>query len=130
MTKTDFCEALFLNWLARGTAIPALTGYAAFFTVAPGEAGGGTESTYGSYARQPLSAAVFASPSTGSTITNTSAITFPTNTGASQTIVAIGIFDALVAGNLLHYHVMSPTITVNNGDTPRFAAGQFVINED
>lgn len=130
MTKTDYSEALFLNWLFRGTAIAGITPYVGLLTVAPGEAGGGTEASYGSYARVALGAGNFATPSSGSTIANTATITFPTNTGSSQTMVAVALWDAASGGNMTHYHVMSPSITVNNGDTPRFAIGQLVGNED
>ena len=62
--------------------------YIGLFTVAPTDAGGGTEVTGGSYARQ---AATFSAASSGATSNDTN-IDF---TGMpAATTVAIGIFDA------------------------------------
>ena len=71
--------------------------YIALFTVAPADAGGGTEVTGGSYARQ---IATFSGASSGAT-SNDSNIDF---TGMpAATTVAIGIFDASTSGNMLLY---------------------------
>jgi hypothetical protein len=39
-------------------------------------------------------------------------------------VVAVGIFDANTAGNLLAWADLATNKTVNNGDTPSFAVGE------
>lgn len=98
--------------------------YVALYTVAPGEAGGGTEVTGGSYARQ---IATFSAAASGAT-SNDSNIDF-TNMPAATT-VAIGIFDALTSGNLLLYGSLTTNKTTDAGDTLRIATGDLDISID
>jgi hypothetical protein len=94
------------------------------FTVSPGEAGGGTEVTGGSYARQ---AATFTAASGGAT-SNNSNLDF---TGMpAATTVAIGIFDALTSGNMLLYGSLTTNKTTDAGDTLRIATGDLDISID
>jgi hypothetical protein len=98
--------------------------YVALFTVAPSDAGGGTEVTGGSYARQ---IATFSSASSGAT-SNDSNIDF---TGMpAVTTVAIGIFDALTSGNMLLYGTLTTNKTTDAGDTLRIATGDLDISID
>jgi hypothetical protein len=98
--------------------------YVALFTVAPGEAAGGTEVTGGSYARQ---IATFTAASSGAT-SNDSNIDF---TGMpAATTVAIGIFDALTTGNMLLYGTLTTNKTTDAGDTLRIATGDLDISID
>jgi hypothetical protein len=98
--------------------------YVALFTVSPGEAGGGTEVTGGSYARQ---IATFTAASSGAT-SNDSNIDF---TGMpAATTVAIGIFDALTSGNMLLYGTLTTNKTTDAGDTLRIATGDLDISID
>jgi hypothetical protein len=98
--------------------------YVALFTVSPGEAGGGTEVTGGSYARQ---IATFTAASSGAT-SNDSNIDF---TGMpAETTVAIGIFDALTSGNILLYGTLTTNKTTDAGDTLRIATGDLDISID
>jgi hypothetical protein len=98
--------------------------YVALFTVSPGEAGGGTEVTGGSYARQ---IATFTAASSGAT-SNDSNIDF---TGMpAETTVAIGIFDALTSGNMLLYGTLTTNKTTDAGDTLRIATGDLDISID
>ena len=91
--------------------------YIGLFTVAPTDAGGGTEVTGGSYARQ---AATFSAASSGATSNDTN-IDF---TGMpSATTVAIGIFDASTSGNMLLYGTLTTNKTTDAGDTLRIATG-------
>jgi hypothetical protein len=98
--------------------------YVALYTVAPGEAGGGTEVTGGSYARQ---VATFSAAASGAT-SNDSNIDF-TNMPAA-TVVAIGIFDSLTTGNLLLYGSLTTNKTTDAGDTLRIATGDLDISID
>ena len=98
--------------------------YVGLFTVTPGEAGGGTEVTGGSYARQ---AATFTAASSGATSNNTN-IDF---TGMpAATTVAIGIFDASTSGNMLLYGSLTVNKTTDAGDTLRIATGDLDISID
>lgn len=98
--------------------------YVALFTVSPGEAGGGTEVTGGSYARK---VATFTAASSGAT-SNDSNIDF---TGMpAATTVAIGIFDALTSGNMLLYGTLTTNKTTDAGDTLRIATGDLDISID
>lgn len=98
--------------------------YVGLFTVSPGEAGGGTEVTGGSYARQT---ATFTAAASGAT-SNSANIDF---TGMpAATVVAIGIFDALTSGNMLLYGSLTTNKTTDAGDTLRIATGDLDISID
>jgi hypothetical protein len=98
--------------------------YVGLFTVSPGEAGGGTEVTGGSYGRQ---AATFTASSGGATSNDTN-IDF---TGMpAATTVAIGIFDDIASGNMLLYGTLTVNKTTDAGDTLRIATGDLDISID
>lgn len=142
--KTNYLENKIIDWLFRGQAFtPPATLHFALFTVAPGEAGGGTEVTGGSYARQGVAATLtnwagtqsagstVASSGTGGTTSNNVVITFPAPTANWGSVVAVGVFDAATAGNLLLYGTLAQGKTVNNGDAaPSFPAASFTYQED
>lgn len=98
--------------------------YVALYTVAPSDAGGGTEVTGGSYARQT---ATFTGSSSGAT-SNSGNIDF-TNMPAA-TVVAIGIHDNVSAGNLLLWGTLTTNKTTDAGDTLRIATGDLDISID
>lgn len=98
--------------------------YVALYTVAPSDAGGGTEVTGGSYARQT---ATFTASASGAT-SNNSNIDF-TNMPAA-TVVAIGIHDNVSAGNLLLWGTLTTNKTTDAGDTLRIATGDLDISID
>ena len=111
-----------LSW----SAAPTL--YVALYTVAPTDAGGGTEVTGGSYARAAVAASLanfagtqaaastVASSGTGGQTSNNAAIIFPAPTAAWGAVVAFAILDAATAGNLLFFGNLTIAKTVNNGD--------------
>jgi len=98
--------------------------YVALYTATPNDAGGGTEATGGSYARQ---IATFSSASGGAT-SNDSNIDFPSM--PASTIVAIGVHDALTSGNLLVWGTLSSNKALDAGDTLRIATGDLDISID
>ena len=100
------------------------TVYVALYTAAPSDAGGGTEATGGSYARQ---VSTFSAASGGATsnATNVDFASMP-----ASTIVAIGVHDALTAGNLLVWGTLSSNKALDAGDTLRIAAGDLDISID
>lgn len=98
--------------------------YVALYTSAPGDSGGGTEVSGGSYARQ---ASTFDAAASGAT-QNSGNIDF---TGMpSCTVVAIGIHDALTSGNLLVWGTLSTNKSLDAGDTLRIATGDLDISLD
>ncbi len=103
--------------------IPAAV-YVALYTVAPSDAGGGTEVTGGSYARQ---SAAFTASASGAT-SNSANIDFTTM--PAVTVVAIGIHDASTAGNLLLWGTLTTNKTTDAGDTLRIATGDLDISID
>jgi hypothetical protein len=119
--RTTFTSDKILN-LYRGTTFTAPAAvYAGLLTaVTDAEAGTVTETTYGGYARQAIT---FGAPaaSLGGRQTLAGALTFPAKSDAgSVTIVAVGIYDAVTAGNLLDVIMLfdgSPLAAlVNTGD--------------
>ncbi len=125
---SDYLESQIGNLLFRTqTAWKPAAIYVALFTAAPSDSGGGTEVSGGSYARVAVSQldAQWNAPSAGNGLfSNVNNITFPTPTANWGTIVAMGIFDASTAGNLLIWGLQTPNKTVNNGDpAPKFDGG-------
>lgn len=99
--------------------------YVALFKVAPTDTGGGTEVTGGSYARKAIT---FSAASNGAT-SNSADVTFPTATANWGNIVAVGLFDASTAGNLLMWKGIT-TEVINTGNIFKFLAGDFDVSED
>lgn len=115
---SDYSETALLNELLRGINLAAVaTPYLALFTTATTDAGGGTEVTGGSYARQ---AVTFSAPSGGAT-ENSAAVTF-TNMPA-VTVTHAAIYDALTAGNMLFHGALSASQVVTGGASLVFAIG-------
>jgi hypothetical protein len=119
---SDHAENLILNFLmTSGTATRPTAWYVALYTVAPSDAGGGTEVSGNGYSRQTV--AWGTATGTGGTTDNTGSVSFTATGGNFGTIVAIGIHDASSGGNLLWHGALSTNKTVNDGDTLEFAAG-------
>jgi len=117
-------DKLIDHFLGTTTYTKPTTVYVALYTVAPSDAGGGTQVTGGSYARQ---AATFAASSSGAT-SNDSNIDFAGMPAC--TTVAIGIFDAITSGNLLLHGTLTANKTTDAGDTLRIATGDLDISID
>jgi hypothetical protein len=62
------------------------------------------------------------------TVYTLSAVTWPPNTSGSNTIVALGIVDAEVSGNMVAWSDITPTLCVA-GDEPEIAASALSISE-
>jgi hypothetical protein len=110
--------------LGTTTFTKPTTVYAALYTAAPSDTGGGTEVTGGSYARQTIT---FSAASSGSTSNNTN-VDF--NTMPAATVAAVGVFDAVTAGNLLYWGTLTTSRTVSAGDSIRIASGALVVSLD
>lgn len=115
---------------ASSYSAPA-TLYVALFTVAPNDTGGGTEVSGGSYARVAVTNNATNFPSaSGGAKSNGAAITFPTATASWGTVVAMGIYDAASAGNLLAWADLTSSKSVGINDTASFAIGDLDITLD
>lgn len=151
---SDFAENKLIDWLLRAQAIgitgasaAAGTGPTAVFvgllTAAPSDAGGGTEVTGGSYARQSVTSALAnwagtqsagstaASSGTGGTTSNNGTITFPAPTANWGVVTHFGVYDAVTTGNLLFWAALTVNKTINSGDAaPSFAAAALTFQID
>lgn len=124
---TDYLEAKLLDHVFRNVAYtPPTTVYVALYTAAPTDAGGGTEVTGGSYARQ--SVAFSAAVSGPGTVSNSASITF-TNMPA-VTITHAAVLDALTAGNMLMHGALTASRTTAAGDNLSIAVGDLVLTFD
>ena len=128
---SDYFELEILDWLTGQTNDlgTAPTPYMALFTVAPTDAGGGTEVSGGSYARKD-SSGLWAAAAAGS-VSNNADITFVQASGADWgTVVAAAIFDAVSGGNMLAWFDLTASKTVSDGDTFKFPSGNVTITSD
>jgi hypothetical protein len=124
---TNFLELELLDHVFRNSAYtPPAAVYAALFTAAPGETGGGTEVSGGTYAREAIT---FGAAADGE-VTNSAEVDFGTATANWGTISHVGIFDASSAGNMLAYGALASNKTVNNGDSFSFAIGTLTVALD
>lgn len=128
---TDVLEGLIVGHMFRTATWSKPTAIAVrLYTAMPGETGGGTAVTGGSYAdvaSAPLDAN-WAAPSGGNgTTSNSAALTFPAPTANWGVVVGVGmLFDTV----LWLYGALTASKTVNNGDAaPSFPIGalQFVF---
>lgn len=125
---TDYLEGQIRAHIFRTASFTKPTVLAVgLFTAAPGETGGGTEVTGGSYARaqlNPLDANWTAASSTDGLTDNAAQLNFPTPSANWGVVTHQAIFDATSAGNMLIYGALAASKTINNGDpAPFFAAG-------
>lgn len=127
---SDFLEASIRTHIFRTGSYTKPTGLNIdIYTAAPGEAGGGTKVSGGSYAavaRNPLDANWTAASSTDGLTDNAAAITFPTPTANWGIVTHVGIEDQ--AANLLLYGALTVSKTVNTGDpAPNFPIGALAV---
>ena len=135
---SDYLENQLSDHIFRTASFTKPTGlYYALYTASPGDAGGGTEVSGGSYARVNLAPAdanykgthgttTGASSGTGGQISNASAITFPAPTANWGTVTDMAVLDASTGGNFLVYTPLATSKTINNGDAaPSFAVDAF-----
>lgn len=122
--KSATHEAAVLN-TGRGTSLTAWTPYLAYFTVAPTDAGGGTEVTGGGYARQAIT---LGAPTGGgpSQSANTAEII---TTMPAGTPVAAAVMDALTGGTI-RYFVGGLSTSYAAGDQARVPVGSLTIQEE
>jgi hypothetical protein len=136
---TNYAENLLIDWWYRGqTRSAPSTRRFRLYTAAPGEAGGGTEVSGGSYA--PVSVTCNAtnwtatnggtgatSSGTGGQTENVNAITFPAPSGANWGTVSHMATDDN-STNILEYAALTTPRVIDDGDAaPEFAAGAYTF---
>lgn len=139
-SKSDYLENAWLAFELCGTAISGIPTagsgnyYVGLFTVTPSDAGGGTETTYTSYARQPIQRTGASWTISGTSPTqavNANQINFPTvGATAGAALNGWGIFDAISGGNLYRWGALSASQTPVTGNSPYIPAGGIQITED
>lgn len=126
MSFTNDLETRVLQWaLTNGSPTRPTAWYIGLFTAAPGEAGGGTEVSGGSYVREAVTFTV-----SGNLATNSAAVEWPTATGTWGTITHVAVFDALTSGNMLVYASLTSSKTIASGDVLRIPAGDLDVTLD
>ena len=117
---SDLAENALIDHVFRGQAsgVPG-TLYVALYTAAPGETGGGTETTYGSYARVGVvgslanwagtqsAGSTSASSGTGGLTSNNAAITFAAPTSGPATLTHFTMMSASSSGNMWIYGALT-----------------------
>lgn len=122
--KANYYISKLLNLMFNATSFsfPATLYFALWTTTLTAASTGssGTEAAYTSYARVAMTANTtnFPTSTSGAAIQNAVAITWPANTGGSETETYIAICDASSAGNMLMWGSITST-AVAGGDTPQ-----------
>ena len=126
MSFSNTYETNVLTWtFTSGSVTRPTAWYLGLFTAAPGEAGGGTEVSGGSYVREAVTFSV-----TGDTATNTAAVEWPVATGTWGTITHIAVYDASSGGNQIAYAALTNAKTIASGDVLRVPANELDITLD
>lgn len=124
---SDYLENKLLDHVLRNTTYtPPATVYAALYTAAPSDSGGGTEVSGGSYARKAIT---FGAAASGS-ISNSAIVDFGTASADWGTVTHAGILDASSGGNLLFWNALTASKSVISGDSFTFQIGQLVAALD
>lgn len=126
---SDYLENELLDHVFKvGAYTPATNLYVGLYTVAPTDAGGGTEVSGNNYAR--VNHDTWNTAASGAT-SNDGAVTFPQASGGNWgTVVAVGIFDAATNGNLLAWGDLTASKSVDDGDTAEFGDEEIDITLD
>jgi len=124
---TDFLEDKIIDHLLRNQSYsPPSAIYLALFTTPTSDAGGGTEVSGGSYARQAVTLAA----ASGGASSNSADITFPQATADWGTITHVALMDALTGGNMLMHTPLDASKTINDGDTFKINASDLDVTVD
>lgn len=126
MPKSYYLDNIAINHTLRGIPYtPPSVVYVALFTVAPTPSSAGTEVSGGSYTRQTVT---FAAPVNGAS-TNAADVVFPIATAPWGELVAVGLMDSPVAGNLLYFSPLTAPRDILINDQFRLPVGQLLAQE-
>lgn len=121
---SDYLETALLNAVLRNTTYTSpATVYLALFTSPTTDAGGGTEVSGGSYARQSVAFSAPADSSGSMQCSNSADVTFPIATANWGTVTHAALCDASSGGHYLWHGALSVSRTVNTNDQIKFEAG-------
>jgi len=124
--KSYYLDNAILDHVLRNTALVSpLTVHVGLFTVAPTPGLAGTEVVGGDYQRV---AVTMGAPANG-VCSNSAPVAFPTAAAPWGTVVACGIFDDPVAGNLLYFGNLGVQKVVGLGDQVNFIVGALSVTE-
>jgi hypothetical protein len=127
MSFSDYLEGGLLDHLFNISSYTQPTLYVGLSTADPQDDGSSLAEPSGNgYSR----VAVSGWSRSGSTVDNDSDISFSTATGSWGTITHGCLFDSSTGGNLLLSFALDSSKSVSNGDTVKFAAGQFNVTLD
>lgn len=128
--KNNIQEDRVLNWL-KGTSFAAAPAnvYLALFTANPTDAGGGTEVTGGSYARQIITFGAISTVDGPNSMANNADVVFPVATANWGTITSVAIMDAVSGGNMIMWATIT-SVTINNTEQLKFLTGNLTVTED
>lgn len=131
---SDYLANKLLDLAFRNTAYTAPDTYLGLTTATIADSNTGstvTEVSGGSYARVQINPNGGSSPTwdvaASGVVDNTHDVSFPEAAGSWGTVVAVGIFDASTAGNLLFYDNALTDQAVASGDTVTFPAGSLDV---
>jgi len=123
---SNYAEKLLLDWLMTTAAAARPTSwFAAVFTDAPSDTGGGTEVSGSGYARQAVTFGAATSPA--GTTQNSGVVSFTASGGDWGVVTHFAIFDAVSGGNMLWHGPMVAPRTIQNADTLSFSAGAIAL---
>ena len=123
MSLTTYAANKMLDHLSGKTSFTMPTVHVALFKTQPTIAGGGTECAYTGYARDATAAADWNAAASGAN-SNASEFNFGAKTaGTDETAGWWATFDAPTSGNMLEFGSLAVAKLIQNGDTPKIAAG-------
>ncbi len=124
--QSTYLSTALLNHVLRATPYtPPANVYLGLLRALPGKDGtGGNEVDGAGYVRPPLAMA----PAASSTITTSANVTYPKSQAPWGTVVALGVFDAEVGGNLLWAGEWSSGYVVEKSFTLTLEAGSLTIS--
>lgn len=130
---SDYAELKILEHSVGKTSWTMPTScYAGLYTAAPSDtstgSSGGTAVSGGSYARVQTNTS-WGTAASGQ-IANSADIVFPTASASWGTVVAVALFDASTAGNMLWWGTLTANKVVDIGDVFKFLTGQLVLTLD
>lgn len=121
-------DALLDEIIGSGAFSAAGNFYLALYTVAPTDAGGGTEVSGGSYARVTASESTAFAVASGGSKVNSADLTFPACTSAWGTVVAWALHNHATNDALVIWGPLGENVIIDTSDVAVFVAGSLVID--